>query len=272
MELLVARESDTMRWSALLTRQFQPDVARLPRDVWRDELLAYDRLLIELLGSASGERVRAELEFARVWPWIFIDRRWDWIDDADRQRVLALLREQRERHGDLPLPGSRVDAGETVGTRATFHESELERLRFGAVAPPTLGIDLAGDPFDLADHRGEIVVLDFWTSFCAPCLALVPGANDMMAELDGAPVVYLGVCGDATRAEGSATATRVGMRWRNLWDAGGRAAEAWGVPAVGWPSVFVLDRDLRIRAKLRGKEMVERDLVREIRTLLSEEP
>ena len=43
--LLVQRESDTMRWSSLVTRQFLPAFASIPRGEWSRELAAYDRAL-----------------------------------------------------------------------------------------------------------------------------------------------------------------------------------------------------------------------------------
>ena len=115
-------------------------------------------------------------------------------------------------------------------------------------------------------------MLDFWTTFCQPCLALVPGVRKLMSSMENEPVVYLGVSGDTRRSEGLATATQHGMNWRNLWDGprgpNGPAAVAWNVPSLGWPSVFVLDRKGRIRFKLRGKGQVDAELEAAIRMLL----
>ena len=79
------------------------------------------------------------------------------------------------------------------------------------------------------------------------------------------------VNGDPDRALAAATAERVGMPWRSLWDGPrgteGPAATAWRVATVGWPSVFVIDERGRIRAKLRGHDQIEREL----ETVLSEQ-
>lgn len=271
LALLAERDSDSMRWSSLVTRQFMPPFGDLPGTGWRSELAEYERVLTALHSEAATDRVRAELEYARAFGRVFIHRRWDWLTEADRRETLRLLRDLRDRYAALPLPGR---PGETVGARAKSHEYELEHLYFGAPAPATAGVDLTGEPIDLADYRGQVVVLDFWTTFCQPCLALVPTARALVRDLAPEPVVYLGVNGDVDRAAGHATAVRVGMNWRNLWDGPdgpeGPAATAWNVPALGWPSVFVLDTEGRIRFKLRGKEQVEDELEGAVRTLLAE--
>jgi len=102
----------------------------------------------------------------------------------------------------------------------------------------------------------------------------VPVIWDLMADLAEDPVVYIGINGDTDRLAGLATAKRVGMTWRNLWDGpegtNGPASLAWNVPALGWPSVFVLDPEGRIRFKLHGKAQVDAELEQAIRTLLAE--
>lgn len=272
--LLARHDSDSLRWSTLLTRGFLPPFERLPGEAWASELEAYDRRLEELLAAAPNDRVRAELLYARAFARVFLERRRDWLGEAGRGVALELLDELQRRFGALPVPGAADPALETVGRRAQEDHDELSRLCFGALAPPTAGVDLEGRPLDLAEHRGQVVVLDFWTSFCQPCLALVPSTRALLDELAGEPLVWLGVCGDDEREAGSATARRVGMSWRNLWDGPlgteGPASTAWRVAARGWPSVFVIDAEGRIRAKLCGKEEVEAELASVLRALLGE--
>ncbi len=272
LALLAARETDTLRWSALVQRAFLPPFERIESELRRDELAAYDRALVDALRDATSERARAEFAFARVGVRVHIDRRQDWLGAEERAHALALLAAVEREHGALPVAGGRE--GETFATRARPLREELTQLAFGAPAPPTSGSLLEGGAFDLADQRGSVVVLDFWTTFCQPCLALVPEARAILARLDSDRLVYVGVNGDEDPALGAATAKRVDMPWRNLWDgprgADGPASRAWHVAAVGWPSVFVIDGEGNIRAKLRGKEQVERELEGTLRRLLAE--
>lgn len=274
--LLARRDSDTMRWSSLVVRELLPDLAPLPRETWAGELADYERTLDELTAADVSERARAELGFAAVFARVAIERRWDVSTDGERAAALERLGSLRSRYGHLPVPGTAGEPRPTLAERADAFEYELTKLRFGAVAPPTRGEDLQGERLDVADLRGRVVVIDFWTSFCQPCLALVPSTRALLAELEGEPVTWIGVCGDTDRAAGRATAARVGMTWRNLWDGPrgteGPAATAWNVEAVGWPTVVVLDGRGRIRAKLYGREQVERELGSAVRALLRAGP
>lgn len=273
LALLVEHESDTRRWSALMATRFVPPFERLEPSTWAQEAREYEAQLVALSETTQVARVKAELLHARVSWRVFIDRRWDWLPGEERERALALLTVLEDEYGTQLVPGgNRLDT-DTLGARARRMRYELTALAFGAPAPSTKGIDLAGEPFDLGELRGSIVVLDFWTTFCQPCLALVPEARRILADLAGEPVVYVGVNGDPERELGARTAQRAGMPWRNLWDGPrgteGPAATAWDVAAVGWPSLFVLDGQGRIRAKLRGREQVEGELERTLRALLA---
>ncbi|MEM7308750.1 MAG: serine hydrolase [Planctomycetota bacterium] len=271
LALLVERPSDTRRWSSLLATAFLPPVTAAEPGVAQELLEEHDRLLRGLLDRAGTDAVRAELLHARVLAHVLTERQLG-ITDAARRRALAVLDELVRVHGQRTVPGGAEP--ESLASRAAPLVRELERLARGAFAPDLSGIDLAGDPLDLKDLRGRIVVVDFWTSFCSPCLALVPEGRRLLDTYGDDGVVYLGVCGDETREEGSRTARRTGMTWRNLWDGprgtAGPASTAWCVEAVGWPSVFVVDRDGRIRERLHGADVIRQRLEPLLRALLEE--
>lgn len=274
LDLLTSRFSDSLRWSSLLTTRFIPAFDRIPRQQWSREITEYDRILDRLYETASNDRVKADLLYAKARVRVHLNRQWDWLTEAQRRNTIRLLNTIQIRFGGLPCPGSSEPRDQNVGDRARQHLYELQKLYFGAPAPAASGGDLQGNPLDIADFKGKIVVLDFWTSFCQPCLAMVPHIRTLLGKLEGEPVVYVGVCGDTDRQQGLGTARRVEMTWRNLWDGPqgprGPASIAWNVAASGWPTVFVIDADGRIRFMLYGKQQVEADLESAIRTLLGE--
>src|SRR5690349_2537013 len=67
-----------------------------------------------------------------------------------------------------------------------------------------------GGRFDLAEHRGEPVVLAFWATWCGPCLQEVPELNRLAAS--GVRVIGLSV-DELPLAEIGAKAERIGVRY-----------------------------------------------------------
>ncbi|HEX5322146.1 MAG TPA: redoxin domain-containing protein, partial [Capsulimonadaceae bacterium] len=66
-------------------------------------------------------------------------------------------------------------------------------LANGTRAPDFTVQDPHGNPIQLSDYKGKVVVIDFWATWCGPCQASLPGTNEVARQFKGKNVVVLAV-------------------------------------------------------------------------------
>lgn len=102
-----------------------------------------------------------------------------------------------------------------------------------------------GDVSSLDELKGKIVVIDFWATWCHPCLGAVPRNNRLLENYEDEGVAVLGICATAGAAKMEETAEKHGINYPICKDVGKSAEQGWH---VRWfPSYFVLDRDGIVR-------------------------
>jgi thiol-disulfide isomerase/thioredoxin len=146
--------------------------------------------------------------------------------------------------------------------------ANLPNLKVGKVAPEITGEDLDGKPLRLSDHRGKVVVVCFWATWCGPCMAMVPHERELVKRMAGKPFALLGVNSDEAgdREKARKAVREKQMAWPSWWDGGSRGAIQTAYDVDHWPTVYVLDPKGVIRYfDVRGKKLDEA-----VNTLLAE--
>ena len=115
---------------------------------------------------------------------------------------------------------------------------------------------LAGDSLRLADLRGQIVVLNFWATWCAPCVEEIPELIDLHDELNPHGLTVLGVSLDEEGPDLIKPFTdRFGITYPILLDDGAVAEAYGGVWAL--PTTYVIDPEGQIMQRVIGLFPVE---------------
>jgi cytochrome c biogenesis protein CcmG/thiol:disulfide interchange protein DsbE len=134
-------------------------------------------------------------------------------------------------------PGGGIDAALAAG----------ERPRPPALDLPRVGSDARGQ---LNDYRGQVVVLNFWASWCTPCREESPLLDRWHRRLERSDALVLGVNVEDVTSDAKAFIREYGLTFPSLRDREGTTARRFG--ASGYPETVVIDRDGRIAAARRG--------------------
>jgi thiol-disulfide isomerase/thioredoxin len=130
-----------------------------------------------------------------------------------------------------------------------------------ASAPDFSGTLLDGDPFESAQLDGQVAVINFWGSWCAPCRVETPEFSEVAQETADEGVQFLGINVKETDKQFAlAFVDRFGIVFPSLYDPRGEVALAFrDYPANAIPSTIVLDPQGRVAAVYTG-EVAQDDL------------
>ena len=141
----------------------------------------------------------------------------------------------------VPLILSTAFAGPDLSTFEEGDAAARERLKsVDAANPPALEVTkwVNSDPKALGDLKGKIVVLDFWATWCGPCLASIPHTNEL-AEKYKDKVAIIGVCHPRGGETMEDVVKEKGIKYPVCLDATGATAKAYKVN--GYPDYYIID-------------------------------
>lgn len=142
-----------------------------------------------------------------------------------------------------------------LASAAFFAVPAAQALEIGAKVPSFTLQDMKGKKVSLDDFKGQIVILNFWATWCPPCRQEMPEFNKMDAELkkSGEAVLLAINLTDGrreTKAKVSQFMASNKYDFRVLLDPEGEAADIFSIRGI--PTTAVIDRDGVLREQIVG--------------------
>lgn len=162
-----------------------------------------------------------------------------------------------------------ADAGYVAGDGSIVVLPEAGR----APAPVLIGTTLDGGSFNLAQAKGEVVVINVWASWCAPCRAEAPALESAWSKFADAEVQFIGLNTRDSQRSAEAFVKRFKVTYPSVIDTDGQLQLLFRdtLPPQAIPSTLMIDNQGRVAARALGtvSEFSLRALVEQ---LLAEQP
>ncbi len=149
--------------------------------------------------------------------------------------------------------------------------AELKRWEGKPAAPPIDLLNVDGTPFSLQQLRGKVVLVNFWATWCEPCITEMPSLQQLREQLMASGFEVLAVNYQEGPARINSFVQKMNLTLPVVRDTDGSVARNWG--ARIFPASYLVDRAGNIRHSISGgADWTSPPLVSTIRTLLAAQP
>ena len=129
----------------------------------------------------------------------------------------------------------------------------------GGMAPSFSLPSLKSDVVKLSDFKGKYVLLDFWATWCKPCIAEIPNLKAVREEFSKKDFEVVSICVDKAdfKLNWEKIIEKHDANWPQLFDASGTAARDYAIEF--FPTIFLLNKEGEIIARnLRGHDIAKK--------------
>jgi peroxiredoxin/outer membrane lipoprotein-sorting protein len=273
------------------------------KEVGKESLDSIQTTIIELTLNASA--LEAMMVPRQVKTDIQVPVRL-WIGDTDHlihkmsyeldmEPMIEYLPEDQKTRMGTYFKGMKISFTEThsaIETDPGFHEkyfvfippegtelvkrfeppgrSTEEAVKIGNPAPEFTLKDTEGKEAKLADFRGKVVLLDFWATWCGPCIQAMPHIQAIAEIYKERDVVVLGINtweNDPSKVKPFLEEKKI--TYRILMDSKDEVVEKYGV--LGIPTFFILDKEGIIRQSMTGMPADKKKIQQNLEEFLAKE-
>ena len=176
------------------------------------------------------------------------------LDNAEK--AVALVKQLKR-----DFPETKAGQGADQMLEALQKQEETKKVQRslveGAKFPDFDEKDVTGKPVSVANYKGKVVLIDFWATWCGPCVAELPNVLKAYEKHHSKGFEIIGISLDQDQTKLTTFTKQKNMTWQQFFDGkgwGNKLAAKYGVNSI--PATYLLDGDGKIIAKnLRGDDL-----------------
>ncbi len=134
-----------------------------------------------------------------------------------------------------------------------IHDQFEQRIiEVGDRAPDFVITTESGKKISRSDFGGKVLVLNFWATWCPPCVEEMPSLNEFARQVRGDGIVVLAVSIDKNEKIYKAFLQQMGPAFETALDKEANIATDYGT--FKWPETYVIDRTGKVMQKMIGQK------------------
>ena len=222
----------------VMKMQRLPDLSQKERGALVNDIVGF----VRSSGEPGNQEIGLSMQLVQV------------LEAVDSPEAAAGAAEKiADAMGDTPLPGDERKVRD-------LFDSTVRRLRLPGSEMKLTGVRMDGSEFDLASLKGKVVLIDFWATWCGPCIAEMPNVLEHYKTLHDKGFEVIGVSLDRDRDALEAFIKDREVPWTILHDkenpGANDATDYYGIAAI--PTMILVGRDGKVLStSARGAELTE---------------
>jgi peroxiredoxin len=207
-----------------------------------DELKAFDGLLARHPGEKTEDLAQVAFMRAQLYLQVF-------QDEAKARELFAEVKRDYPDSQIIPVVNQREAE---MAEMAHFFEARKinDALQPGTIFPDFDVKDLNGKPLSISNYKGKVVLIDFWATWCPPCVAFMPEVQKVYEKYHADGFEIIGISLDDNQAALKNFLEKKDIPWPQFFDGKhwqNQLAVKYGIVEV--PQAFLLDGDGKIIAR-----------------------